>query len=144
MKAQEFLKTLRHDEIVAAIRDAEKKTSGEIRVFVTRLPIETPVAAAQAHFARLGMEKTRERNGVLIFVAPLTHKFAVIGDRGVHERCGDPFWLATTAEMSTHFRESNFTDGIVHGIKKAAELLAEHFPRQPDDRNELSDDVAHD
>ena len=90
------------------------------------------------------MQKTRERNAVLIFVAPRTHKFAVVGDVGVHTRCGEQFWNEMAAEISGHFRQSGFTRGLVHGIKKAGDLLAQHFPRRPDDQNELSDDVAHD
>jgi len=144
MKANEFLKQLRHDEIVAAIREAEQKTSGEIRVFVSHKKITDPVEAAQAEFVKLGMTKTRERNGVLIFVAPRTRKFAVIGDEGVHKRCGDEFWEAMAAEMSTHFGKSEFTRGIVHSVRKAGELLAQHFPHRPDDRNELPDRLAHD
>ena len=124
MKAREFLNQLRHDEIVAAIRDAEKKTSGEIRVFISRKKIDDPVPAAQAHFIEMGMEKTREHNGVLIFVAPRAHKFAVIGDADVHARCGDAFWTQLAHEMSGHFRNSEFTTGLVHGIQKAGELLA--------------------
>ncbi len=144
MKASEFLSQLRHDDIIAAIREAEQKTSGEIRVFISRKPVEDPVKVAQAHFLKLGMHKTRHRNGVLIFVAPRTHKFAVIGDAGVHTRCGDVFWRELADEMAGQFRKSDFTIGIVHGIRKAGELLAQHFPASPGDRNELSDDVAHD
>jgi uncharacterized membrane protein len=144
MKAQQFLKKIRHDEIVAAISEAEMKTSGEIRVFISRKLIDDPVPAAQAHFVAMGMEKTREKNGVLIFVAPRASKFAVIGDAGVHARCGDDFWTQLAREMSGHFRQSEFTTGIVHGVKKAGELLAQHFPRRPDDTNELSDEVGHD
>jgi uncharacterized membrane protein len=144
MKPRTFLNQLRHDDIVAAIREAEKKTSGEIRVFISRKSIDDPVAAAQAHFLELGMEKTRDRNGVLIFVAPLAHKFAVIGDSGVHTRCGEAFWQQMAAEMSGHFRKSEFTSGIIHGVRKAGELLAAHFPRRPDDRNQLPDEIEHD
>jgi uncharacterized membrane protein len=144
MKARDFLKQLRHSEIVAAIRDAEKQTSGEIRVFISRKPIEDPVPAAQAHFLEMGMQKTRERNGVLIFVAPRAHKFAVVGDVAVHAKCGDDFWAQLANEMSGHFRKSEFTTGIVHGVKKAGELLAKHFPRHPGDTNQLSDEVEHD
>ncbi len=144
MKAQDFLKQLRHEEIVKAIREAEQKTSGEIRVFISRKPIEDPVPAAQAHFLEMGMAKTRESNGVLIFVAPRAHKFAVIGDAGVHTRCGDDFWTQLAHEMSGHFRKSEFTAGIVHGVQKAGELLAKHFPRSPDDTNQLPDEVEHD
>jgi uncharacterized membrane protein len=144
VKASEFLNQLRHDDIVAAIREAEKSTSGEIRVFISRKPIADPLPAAQAHFLRLGMDKTRHRNGVLIFVAPRTHKFAVVGDAGVHTHCGDLFWRELAEEMAGHFRKSEFTTGLVHGIRKAGQLLAQHFPARPGDRNELSDDVAHD
>lgn len=144
MKASTFLSQLRHDEIVAAIREAEKTTSGEIRVFISRNPVETPVGVAQAHFRKMGMDKTRHRNAVLIFVAPRTHKFAVIGDTGVHQHCGDAFWRELAEEMTGYFRKSEFTAGIVHGIRKAGQLLARHFPASPGDQNELSDDVAHD
>jgi uncharacterized membrane protein len=144
MRARNFLTQLRHDDIVAAIRDAERRTSGEIRVFISRKVVEEPVAAAQAAFLRLGMQKTRERNAVLIFLAPRTHKFAVIGDAGVHQKCGDVFWQEMAKAMTDHFRKSEFTQGILHGIEKAGKLLAEHFPRRPDDRNKLPDGVAHD
>lgn len=144
MKAKEFLKQLRHDDIVAAIREAEQKTSGEIRVLISHKKIDDPVTAAQAAFVRMGMTKTRQRNGVLIFVAPQARKFAVIGDAGVHQRCGDEFWQATAVEITGHFKKSEFTQGILHGIRKAGELLAAHFPRQPGDRNELPDGPAHD
>jgi uncharacterized membrane protein len=144
MRARDFLNQLRHDDIVAAIGAAERRTSGEIRVFVSHKSVADPVSAAQKAFVRLGMEKTRERNGVLIFLAPLTHKFAVLGDAGVHEKCGDAFWQELAEAMTGHFRKSEFTDGILHGIQKAGELLARHFPPGPDDRNELPDSIAHD
>ena len=144
MKARDFLNQLRHDEIVGAIRDAEKITSGEIRVFITRKPVGDAVAAAQAHFVELGMEKTRDRNGVLIFVAPRAHKFAVIGDVAVHARCGEDFWRQLAHEMSGHFRKAEFTTGILHAVQKAGELLARHFPRKPGDTNQLPDEVETD
>ncbi len=141
---EEFLKQLRHDDIVAAIREAEKKTSGEIRVFISRKKNDDAVATAQAAFVRLGMTKTHHRNGVLIYVAPRARKFAVIGDEAVHKRCGDEFWQSLAAEMSGHFKKSEFTQAILHGVHKAGELLAQHFPRRPEDRNVLPDGIAHD
>jgi uncharacterized membrane protein len=144
MKAREFLNQLSHQEIVQAIRDAEKSTSGEIRVFISRKSIQDAVPAAQAHFVELGMDKTRDRNAVLIFVAPRAHQFAVIGDTAVHARCGDDFWEQLAQEMSGHFRKSEFTTGIVHGVRKAGELLAQHFPRRDGDTNQLSDEVESD
>lgn len=144
MKTRDFLKQLHEDQIAAAIREAELRTSGEIRVFVSQKNIDDPIAAARSEFARLGMTKTLGKNGVLIFVAPGVRKFAVIGDAGVHQRCGDEFWKELTNEMSGHFRSLRFTEGIIHGVRKAGQLLAQHFPKSSDDKNELSDDVAHD
>lgn len=144
MKPQDFISQLDNDKIVATIRDAEKKTSGEIRVFISHKTVDDPVVAAQAQFEKLGMTKTHHRNGVLIFVAPHARKFAVIGDRAVHQKCGDSFWQALAAEMTGHFKKSDFTSGIVHAIQKAGELLAAHFPSQPGDGNELPDQVEHD
>ena len=144
MRPRHFLKQIGHDDVVAAIRAAEQRTSGQIRVFISHKPVEDPVAAAQAAFMRLGMEKTRDRNAVMIFLAPRTHKFAVIGDAGVHEKCGDAFWSELARAMTEHFRKSEFTRGILHGVQTAGALLAQHFPRRPDDRNELPDSIAHD
>jgi len=144
MRPRKFLERLRHDDIVAAIREAEKKTSGEIRVFISHKAIEDPVVAAQSHFVRMGMDKTRDRNAVLIFVAPRSHKFAIIGDTGVHTRCGDSFWKEVAAEMSGHFKDGHFNRGLLHAIKKAGDLLAQHFPHRLDDQNELPDEVETD
>ena len=129
MHPREFKKKLHHDHVVEAIREAEKKTTGEIRVMVSHKHIEDPVAEAQKEFMRLGMAHSPQRNGVLIFVAPRSHKFAVIGDKAVHEKCGDKFWRELAEAMTGYFRKSEFTEGIVHGIRKAGELLAEHFPK---------------
>ncbi len=144
MRPRKFVEQLRHKEIVAAIREAEQKTSGEIRVFISHKEITEPVKAAERHFVRMGMQKTRERNAVLIFVAPRSHTFAVIGDEGVHKRCGDPFWTELAGEMSGHFKQGHFNQGLLHAIDKAGKLLAQHFPRRPDDTNELPDEVETD
>jgi uncharacterized membrane protein len=141
MKPRKFVHALQREEIVAAIREAEKKTSGEIRVFVSRKSVENALVEAQSHFVEMAMNKTRERNGVLIFVAPISHNFAVVGDTAVHAKCGEDFWKQLTGEMSQYFRDSHFTRGIVHGVRKAGELLAQHFPHRPDDENELPDAV---
>lgn len=131
MKQKEFLSRVEHDQIVKAIQLAEKKTSGEIRVFISHREPEDALAAAQKRFDKLGMHGAKERNGVLIYVAPCVHKFAVIGDSGVHQRCGEKFWNALAAEMSGHFKRGGFTEGLVHAVNKAGDLLAEHFPRKP-------------
>lgn len=127
--------------VVAAIAAAEQRTSGEIRVLLARQPAPDAIAAAQRHFDRLGMRRTAARNGVLIFIAPASRTFAVIGDTGVHEKCGDAFWRELATAMTDRFRRGEFTDGLILGIDRAAALLAAHFPRHPDDRNELPDAI---
>ena len=124
---------IEHKRVLAAIRAAEAKTTGEIRVLIARHKAPDPVAAAQRYFERLGMAGSPHRNGVLIFLAPLSRRFAVIGDTGVHEKCGDVFWADLAKAMGEHFRRKAFTDGLVHGIEQAGELLAKNFPRSPDD-----------
>ncbi len=144
MKEKAFIEQLQNDQIVAAVRTAEAKTSGEIRIFISRKETTDPLAAAQAEFTRMGMTKTAEGNGVLIFVAPRSQKFAILGDQGIHERCGENFWREVAEQMTAHFRKSEFTEGIISAIQKAGTLLAEHFPRRTDDKNELPDAVERD
>lgn len=144
MKNQEFIERLEDEKIIAAIREAEAKTSGEIRVFISRKEVTNPVAAAQEEFTRMGMTKTDARNGVLIFVAPRSQNFAIIGDIGINQRCGEHFWQEVAGTMGTYFRQAEFTAGIVRVIHQVGALLAEHFPRRADDKNELSDAVERD
>lgn len=127
--------------VVEAIARAEERTSGEIRVVVSARKIDDPVAAAKEHFERLGMTRTAERNGVLIFAAAGSHTFAVIGDQGIHEKCGDAFWRALADTMTEHFKRGDHTGALLVGIERAATLLAQHFPRRPDDRNELPNEL---
>jgi uncharacterized membrane protein len=133
MHPKKFTKQLPHDALVDAIRQAEQKTSGQIRVFISHRAVPDAVAAAQKEFVRQGLGNSPERNGVLIFVAPRSHKFAVIGDEGVHTKCGDAFWQELATAMTDYFRKSEFTEGILHGVKRAGELLAAHFPRRRTD-----------
>ncbi len=142
MKKSDFIKQLDHPALEAAIARAEAVTSGEIRVLVLKESVAEPVAAAQAAFTRLGMEKTRERNGVLIFVAPASQRFAVIGDEGVHAKRGQVFWDEMAAAMSGEFKRGQFTAGLLAGIERTGALLAAHFPHRPNDRNELPNRIV--
>jgi uncharacterized membrane protein len=99
------------------------------------------VAAARRHFDRMGMAGTPHRNAVLVFLAPRSRRFAVIGDRGVHEKCGDAFWGELASAMAAHFKRGEFTEGLLHGIERAGALLAEHFPAEPGARNEAPKDL---
>ena len=139
-----FFSKLDSDRIVAAIAQAEKKTSGEIRVHVTRHKPEHLEERARRRFEKLGMTKTADRNGVLIYIAPNVRRFQVLGDTGIHEKCGPEFWKETSAEIEEHFRRGEFTEGILRGIAKVGDLLATHFPRDAGDVNELPDKVTED
>jgi uncharacterized membrane protein len=130
-----------HARVVEAIATAELRTSGEIRVLVAREEANDPVVSAQRHFERLGMTQTAQRNGVLLFVAPRSHTFAIVGDTGVHDKCGDSFWKEVASRMETRFRQGEFTTGLVEGIERAGGLLAQHFPREPGDKDELPNKV---
>ncbi|MEY2562346.1 MAG: hypothetical protein QOH88_539 [Verrucomicrobiota bacterium] len=143
MRTKEFLSQLDHARIVGAIKAAEATTSGQIRVFVQRGDLAgDPVTAAREKFRKLGMQATQERNGVLIFVLPRARKFAVIGDDGVHEKCGDQFWQQLVERMRVHFQSAHFTGALVEAIEETGKLLARHFPRTAAARNELPDDVV--
>jgi len=147
MKHHEFLSRIEDDKIVSAIAAAENKTSGEIRVFISREQPASEAATmqlAQAAFEKLGMTATKLRNGVLIFFAPVAQKFAVIGDSGIHERCGQDFWHQVSSRIGARLREGKFTEAVVAGIEDAGNALAQHFPRAPDDRNELPNRVETD
>ena len=142
MRTREFLSKLEHDRIIQAIHAAESKTSGEIRVLIERGKLKTdPLEAAQRKFHRLGMHKTRDRNAVLIFVSPRVHKFAVVGDNAIHEKCGDKFWQCVVERMRMHFQNEKFSDALVEAVKEIGTVLESHFPKTSDDTNELPDDV---
>jgi uncharacterized membrane protein len=142
MRTREFLSNLEHDRIIHAIREAESKTSGEIRVLIQRGNLKSdPLIAAQRKFHRLGMHRTRERNAVLIFVAPRVHKFAVVGDEAIHKKRGDEFWQRITERIRTDFQTEKFSDALVEAINEIGTALARDFPKTREDRNELPDDV---
>lgn len=144
MRPRDFLEQLADAEIVEAIRAAERMTSGEIRVYISRKKIKDALAAAQRRFGKLEMHKTRDRNAVLIYFAPRSRVFAVVGDAGIHEKCGDAFWQEVTAELSSNLRTKKPTEALVNAIGKIGSLLAARFPRRPDDRDELSNVVERD
>ena len=143
MRTKEFLTKLEHDRIVQAIRDAESKTSGEIRVYIQRGKLDgDPLIAAQKKFHHLGMHKTPESNGVLIFVAPRAHKFAVVGDKAVHEKCGEQLWQRLVSQMRDHFKNEKFSHALVEAIEETGRALAAHFPKKSVSSRPLSDDVV--
>jgi uncharacterized membrane protein len=137
-----LLRAIDRKRIVAAIEDAERQTSGEIRVSVSPFFWGSVESVADKAFARLGMTRTQARNGVLFFIVPSRRKFVVLGDEGIHAKVGDDFWRKVADAMSTKFQEGDFSGGLVEGIGTVGRELAAHFPYDAaTDRNELPDDV---
>lgn len=139
MKTKEFQKQINESRILFAIREAERKTSGEIRIMISDQKVQDPVQEAQKIFVREKMDRTRERNAVLIWIAPVCQKFAVIGDQGIHEKVGNEFWSQMVQKVGEAFKKGCFTEGLVQAIETVGEGLAKYFPRKTDDQNELSD-----
>jgi uncharacterized membrane protein len=142
VRTKEFLSKVDHDRIVQAIRKAESRTSGQIRIYLQRGKLKgDPLLSAQKRFSQLGMHDTKDRNAVLIYVVPRAHKFAVIGDKAVHEKCGDTLWQSVASKMADHFKAERFTDAIVDAIQDLGAVLSEHFPHHAGGQNELPDEI---
>lgn len=128
--------------IVAAITEAEAKTSGEIRVHVESRCGGDAFERARLLFEKLGMTATAGRSGVLIYLAWKDRKLAVLGDSGIHEKVGGDYWNGIVEMIVADFHEGRFGDGLVKAVTEVGRRLAEHFPRKTDDRNELSNEVV--
>jgi len=142
MKPRHFLQAVDHDRIVAAIAAAEERTSAEIRVFISRRKTENALHAASRCFAKLKMNETLLRNAVLIFIAPVSHQFAVVGDTAVHAKCGDDFWRGVVEGMESSLKRGDFTEALLHGVGKVGSLLAAHFPPDAGGKHDLPDAVV--
>jgi uncharacterized membrane protein len=125
----------------AAIGAAEKRTAGEIRVFIEDASTDEPLDRAAFLFGELGMHKTESRNGILVYLAVRDKKYGIIGDYGIHEKVGADFWNRISERMVAHFREGRMIDGLCDAVADAGEALAKYFPYTGGDRNELPDDI---
>ena len=132
-----------HLRIRQAIEAAEKKTSGELRIFIDDECGPNVLDKAAHVFNKLGMQKTALRNGVLIYLAMSSRQFAVIGDAGIHQHVGDEFWHSIRTEMQFHFISGDFITGLETAIIKIGTELSKYFPFENGDRNELSDEITY-
>ena len=129
--------------IIEAIQAAEMQTSGEIQVHIENHCKGEVLDRAAEVFETLKMYQTQERNGVLFYLAVVDHKFAILGDGGINSRVESDFWEKSKDLMAQHFRQGQFTQGLIAGIEQAGIQLSKHFPYNPDtDKNELSDDIS--
>jgi uncharacterized membrane protein len=142
MKASSFFSKEQQAQILASVREAEKATSGEIRVHIeSSLKVDVLDRAAWL-FKKLGMDKTADRNGVLFYLAVDDRKFAIIGDAGINSKVPAGFWNEISELLLKNFKEGKFTEGLTEGIIMAGNQLKAFFPRSTDDVNELSDEIS--
>jgi len=144
MKAALFFSKEQQSQILSSVMEAEKDTSGEIRVHIETSCKEDILDRAAWVFDKLGMKKTAERNGVLFYLAVNDKKFAIIGDAGINARVPAGFWDEISALLQKNFRDGRITEGLSEGISLAGKQLKTHFPYKKDDVNELPDEISFD
>jgi len=141
MKIKHFLSALEHERIQKAIQSAEDGTSSDIVLFITRKNVSDPLAAANEEFRKLRLDTAKAHNSLLIFVAPKSQKFAVVGGTALHEKVGQDWWNEFVALLTRHFKEGRFTDGILAALGQASLALKAHFPATSPDRTGQKDIV---
>ena len=141
-EVEDFLSPEAEDDIIAAIREAEKDTSGEIRVHIENEHDPNTFMRAQQVFHILKMDNTLLRNGVLIYIAVDTRKFAIVGDKGINDHLKFEFWKATKDHMEDLFRHGYFKVGIIQCIQTIGREMSKHYPWSPFDNNELTDQIS--
>lgn len=131
-------------KITGAIREAEQRTSGEIRVFIeSKCKFVDPLDRAAEIFYGLKMDQTAERNAVLVYLAVKDRQLALFADEGIHTKTGKDFWKNEVQQMLSHFNRENYTAGTLSVIHEIGETLHQHFPYYEGiDKNELPDDIV--
>ena len=142
MNVNNFFSKDQKERIIRQIKEAEKETSGEIRVHLESRCKDDVLGRAMTIFKKLKMHETQLRNGTLIYLAIKDRKFAIYGDKGINEAVPDNFWQDVKEKMRQLFIEEKFTEGITTGIEQVGQKLKTFFPYQQDDINELPDDIS--
>ena len=139
-----FLSSDDESAIVQAIQEAEKKTSGEVRVHIEKkCPKKDPIKRAINLFQKLHMHRTDLRNGVIVYVATEDHLLAIWGDEGIHAKVGQEFWESTLITLQEDFKTNQIKNGLTKALLDIGEKLQKHFPYQKDDKNELNDSISY-
>lgn len=143
-KADNFFSEQEKEKVLQAIQNAERSTSGEVRVYVeSRCRFVDPIDRAAEIFYSLKMDATEEHNGVLVYVAMKDRQLAIFADDGIYKKAGASFWKEEVSKMLQQFNKANYADGIATIVKEIGEILHTHFPYDADtDKNELPDDIV--
>lgn len=140
--ATELFSEAERELLVKAISRAESGTSGEIRIHVENWCWFGPQWRARRVFRKLGMYKTKDRTGVLIYVAVRSHKMAIIGDSGIHQVVPDGFWNQILQQLREDFRAKRFAQGLITAVDNCGNQLAAHFPGKGENPDELSNEIS--
>ncbi|MCF4101195.1 TPM domain-containing protein [Gillisia sp. M10.2A] len=142
-KVEDFLTAKEEEQVVDAIRIAEKETSGEIRVHIENSHGSTDIFERSMEvFHLLKMDNTQQKNGVLIYVAVADRDFVIYGDKGINDVVPSDFWESTKDAIVAQFKNGNFKQGLIDGILRAGTELRKHFPWSEDDVDELSNNIS--
>ena len=141
-KVEDFLSQTQEQQIVKAIRTAELHTSGEIRVHIENSTKKETITRATEVFHYLKMDETKQKNGVLFYLAVNDKKFAIIGDENINSKVPENFWESTKDIVVKEFKTAHFASGLVKGILKVGKELQQYFPFESDDKNELPDTIS--
>ena len=141
-EVEDFLTQDEESQIIDAIRVAEKNTSGEIRVHLEKSSDKNPLERAKEVFYFLKMDKTKDQNGVLFYVAVDDHQFSIIGDKAIDKVVSNDFWNSIKDTVIKQFSQGKHAQGLIDGILETGKKLKEYFPYQQDDQEELSNEIS--
>lgn len=139
----EFLTAAEATAVSMAIRSAERRTSAEFKVVLARHCWGDLKKKARRIFRELGLDRTRDRNCVLILLVLANREFLIYGDEGIHAKVGQGFWDDVRREMAEAFARGEFGEGLARGVHEVGERLTRHFPCQNDDIDEISNEIVY-
>lgn len=140
---KQFLSKAEIAIIEKAIADAELKTSGEIRLYIeSNCNTSLVIDRAKEVFAQLNMQATKQRNGVLLYIAHKQRKMAIWGDEQIHKLVNDAYWQNIITELTDNFKQDKKVEGLTKAVLTIGETLSTHFPYTSDDVNELNNEIV--
>jgi uncharacterized membrane protein len=139
---KDFFSEAEKNKVIEAIKEAEKNTSGEIRLHLENKCPRDPVHRAKQVFQELKMHETKDRNGVLVYIAVQDHHVAIWGDEGISEKVGIAFWEDEIKIITHHFKQGKYAEGISKAVLEIGENLKKYFPYNDGDKNELTDEIS--
>lgn len=142
-KKDSFLSTEQKARIVNTIREAELQTSGEIRIHIeSSCPAKEPINRAVEIFNKQKMYDTKDKNGILIYIAHGDRKFAIYGDKGIHAQVSENYWSDTLAILADYFKKEQFEEGLCIVVLQIGDKLKQLFPYSANDKNELPNEIS--